>query len=215
MQADKLNCGPWQATVQRTAFSVLAVALLLAAGTAQATMYRWVDGNGRVHYGDTLPPTYQKSGAAEMNKQGQVIKRTQSEAERKAEAERQAEQKRIQQEQQRQAQLDRALTQTYTTEAEIDLTRDRALEHHKLAIKGAEIRAKAVDANLAELSARIAKIEKAGRPISPNLKDRLDQATKESLELKRTILNNEEAMVQVREKYAADKARFRELTVKQ
>jgi hypothetical protein len=196
------------------AFSVLAVALLLSAGAAHAQMYRWVDGNGRVHYSDTAPTTYQKSGGAELSKQGNIIRRTQSEAERRAEAERQAEQKRIQAEQGKQAQLDRALTQTYTSEAEIDLARDRALEHHRLAIRGAEIRGKAVEANLAELKARIVNIEKAGRPVSPNLKEQLDQATRESLDLKRTILNNEEAMVLVGGKYAADKARFRELTGK-
>ncbi|MDP2978208.1 MAG: DUF4124 domain-containing protein [Thiobacillus sp.] len=186
--------------------------MLLSAGAAHAQTYRWVDGNGRVHYSDTPPTTFQKSGGAELSKQGNVIRRTQSEAERQAEAERRAEQKRIEVEQGKQAQLDRALTQTYTTEAEIDLARDRALEHHKLAIRGAEIRGKAVEANLAELKARIANIEKAGRPVSPNLKEQLDQATRESLDLKRTILNNEEAMVQVGEKYAADKVRFRELT---
>jgi hypothetical protein len=196
------------------AYSALTAALLLTAGTAQATMYRWVDGNGRVHYSDTPPTTFQKSGGAELSKQGNVIRRTQSETERRAEAERRAEQKRIEVEQGKQAQLDRALTQTYTTEAEIDLARDRALEHHKLAIKGAEIRGKAVEANLAELKARIANIEKTGRPVSPNLKEQLDQVTRESLDLKRTILNNEEAMVQVGEKYAADKARFRVLTSK-
>jgi hypothetical protein len=200
--------------VQRTAFSALAVALLLSAGAAHAQMFRWVDGNGRVHYSDTLPTTYQKSGGAEMSKQGNIIKRTQSEAERRAEAARQAEQKRTQVERSKQAQLDRALTQTYVTEAEIDLARDRALEHHKLAIKGAEVRGKAVEANLAELKLRIASIEKAGRPVSPNLKEQLNQATRESLDLKRTIFGNEEAMVQVGEKYAADKLRFRELTGK-
>jgi Domain of unknown function (DUF4124) len=214
MQTDKKNCRPWQITGQRMAFSALAGALLLAAGTAQAGMYRWEDSSGQVHYGDTLPPTYQKSGAAEMNKQGSVIKRTQSEAERRAEAERLVEQKRIQQEQQKQAQLDRALTQTYTGEAEIDLARDRALEHHKLAIKGAEIRARAVEKNLADLNARVASIEKAGRPVSSNLKEQLAQATLESQELKRTILSNKETMLVVREKYDADKLRFRELTAK-
>ncbi len=214
MRADKLNCRPWQITVQLMAFSALFVALLLTMGAAQAAMYRWVDSNGRVQYSDTLPPTYQQSGAAEMNKQGQIIKRTQSEAERKAEAERQAELKRIQQEEQKQAQFDRALTSTYTTEAEIDLSRDRALEHHKLAINGAVIRSKAVDANLAELSARIASTEKAGRKVGTGLQEQFDQAKRESLELKRTILINEEAMQKVREKYAADKVRFRELTGK-
>jgi hypothetical protein len=195
-------------------FSALFVALLLTMGSAQAAMYRWVDSNGRVQYSDTLPSTYQQSGAAEMNKQGQIIKRTQSEAERKAEAERAAEQARIQKEQQKQAQFDRSLTQTYTTEAEIDLARDRALEHHKLAINGAEIRGKAVDANLADINAHIAQIEKAGRKVGPGLLRQLEQSEKESEELKRTIQVNEEAMTQVREKYAADKARFRELTGK-
>ncbi len=216
MQTDKLNYRRWPATVQGTACSTLIViTLLLGASAAQAAMYRWVDGNGRVQYSDTLPPTYQQSGAAEMNKQGQVIKRTQSEAERRAEAEQKAEQKRTQQEQQKQAQLDRALTSTYTTEAEIDLARDRALEHHKLAINGAEIRSKAVSANLVELNNRIAAIKKSGRKVESSLADQLAQANKESQELKRTIHSNEAAMEQVREKYATDKVRFRALTAAQ
>lgn len=214
MQTDNKNCKPWPSTARRTAFSALAGALLLCTGTAHAEMYRWVDGNGRVHYSDTQPSTYQRSGGTELSKQGNVVRRTQSETERRAEAERQAEQKRVQQAVQKQAQLDRALTQTYTSEAEIDLARDRALEHHRLAINGASIRSKTVEANLRELGTRIASIEKAGRPVSPNLRDQLDQANRENLELKRVIFNNEEAMVQVSEKYAADKMRFRELTAK-
>ncbi len=213
MQTDKPNLLPWRRTVQRTASSLL-LAALCAAGSAHAAMYRWVDGNGRVHYSDTLPPTYQKSGAAEMNKQGTVIKRTQSETERKAEAERQAEAARVRAEQAKQAQLDRALTQTYTSEAEIDLARDRALEHHKLAIKSAQLRAEAVNATLTELRERVAKIEKSGRKPGPGVTEPLQQSERESLELKRVILNNEEAMLRVRDKYAADKQRFRELTAK-
>lgn len=214
MQTDKQNCKPWRVTAQPMAFSALALALMLVAGSAQAQMYRWVDGNGRVHYSDTAPMTYRQSGGAELGKQGNVIKRTQSEAERRAEAARAAEQKQLQLEQQKQAQLDRALTQTYTTEAEIDLARDRALEHHKLAINGAVIRSKAVDANLADLRTRIASIEKARGKVGAGLTAQVDQASRESLELKRVILNNEEAMQQVRDKYAADKLRFRELTAK-
>lgn len=191
--------------------SLLALALLVA-GAAHAAMYRWVDSNGRVHYSDTLPPTYQKSGAAEMNKQGTVIKRTQSEAERRAEAERQVELARVRAEQAKQAQLDRALTQTYTSEAEIDLARDRALEHHRLLIKSSQIRAEAVNATLAELKDRMARIEKNGRKVGPGLVEQYEQAERESLELKRTILNNEEALLRVRDKYTADKLRFRELT---
>lgn len=213
MQTDSRNCRRWRVTVRSTAFSLILLAA--CAGTAQAQMYRWVDGNGRVHYSDTLPQTYQQTGAAEMNKQGTVVRRTQSEAERRAEIERQAERLKLERQQAEQARLDRALMATYTSEAEIDLARDRALEHHKLAIRGAEIRAKVVDANLAELRGRIASIEKSGRPVSPELQSQLSQVYKESLDLKRTILNNEDAMEKVREKYATDKARFRELTAQQ
>lgn len=196
------------------AFSALLLAVLLSMGSAQAGMYRWVDGNGRVHYSDTLPSTYQKSGASEMSKQGVVIKRTQSEAERRAEAERLEEERQLEQVRQQQAQLDRALTQTYTTEAEIDLARDRALEHHKLAIQGSKIRAKAVSDNLVELKERVARIVKAGRNVPPNLNNQLDQAKKEDLDLRRGILNHEDALMKVREKYDTDKLRFRELTRK-
>lgn len=214
MQTDKRSCAEWLITGQHMAFNALLLGALLFVGAAQAGMYRWVDGNGRIHYSDTLPSTYQKSGAAEMNKQGLVIKRTQSETERRAEAERLEEEKRIALERQQQAKLDRALTQTYTSEAEIDLTRDRALEHHKLAIKGTEIRAKAVAENLTSLRERAAKQVKAGRPIPPNLREQIDAASKESLELRRSLLNHEEALLKVREKYDTDKLRYRELTQK-
>ena len=214
MQTDKRSCAEWLITGQHMAFNALLLGTLLFVGAAQAGMYRWVDGNGRIHYSDTLPSTYQKSGAAEMNKQGLVIKRTQSETERRAEAERLVEEKRIALERQQQAKLDRALTQTYTSEAEIDLTRDRALEHHKLAIKGTEIRAKAVAENLTSLRERAAKQVKAGRPIPPNLREQIDAASKESLELRRSLLNHEEALLKVREKYDTDKLRYRELTQK-
>ena len=213
MQDEKLNCRRWRATANNTASSV-AIALLLAAGAAHAGMYRWVDSNGRVQYSDTPPVTFNQSGGAEMNKQGQVVKRTQSEAERRAEAERLAEQKKVEQAQQKQAQLDRALLATYTSEAEIDLARDRALENHKLVVTGAETRAKAVDANVAELRGRIAGLQRAGKTVNPNLNAQLAQAVRESEELKRTIQSTQAAMVQVREKYAADKLRFREISAK-
>ncbi|HMM46928.1 MAG TPA: DUF4124 domain-containing protein [Thiobacillaceae bacterium] len=186
-------------------------ALLLAAAGAHAQMYRWVDSTGRVQYSDTPPTTFNQSGGAELNKQGNVIRRTQSEAERREAAAREVERKKLQGQQQKQAQLDRALMATYTREAEIDLARDRALEHHKLAIQGAEARARAVDANLAELHSRINALERGGKPVSPNLEAQAIHAARESEDLKRTITGNREAMEKVREKYAADKARFREL----
>jgi hypothetical protein len=188
--------------------------LLIGMSLAHAGMYRWVDSAGRVQYGDTLPATYQKSGAAELNKQGLVIKRTASSTERDAEAASKAEQAKLKVIADEQTRLDRALTSTYTTEAEIDLARDRALAHHELAIKGAETRTKAVEANLKDLQTRAASITRLKRPVPPNLQMQLAQSEKEGLELKRATLQNEQAMIKVREKYAADKQRFKSLLAK-
>ena len=206
------NYNTWRVIVLNTAFSL--ALLLIGMTAAQATMYRWVDSAGRVQYGDTLPASYQKSGAAELNKQGQVIKRTTSAAEREVEATNKAEQAKQKKITDEQARLDRALTSTYTTEAEIDLARDRALAHHKLAINGATVRGKTVDANLKELQKRVGVFSGAKKPVPRNLQMQLAQSEKESLELKRTLLQNEEAMVKVREKYDADKLRFKVLMAK-
>jgi hypothetical protein len=181
---------------------------------AQAAMYRWVDANGRVHYGDTLPSNYQQRGAAEMNKDGRVVGRTQSEAERRAEAARAAEtavQKKAAAER---ARLDRALLSTYTSEEEIDLARDRALDIYRANLSGFEMRLKAVNVNVADLKKRVAGIEKAGKPVSPNLREQYLRAQKEQLDLQRSLKGSEKAMLDITEKYALEKARYREITAK-
>jgi len=188
--------------------------LLIGITLAQAGMYRWVDSSGHVQYGDTLPITYQKSGAAELSKQGQVIKRTASASEREVEAAKLAEQAKLKRASDEQARMDRALTSTYTTEAEIDLARDRALAHHELAIKAAEMRAKVVSANMKEVKTRAASLTQSKKLIPPNLQMQLDQIQSERTELFRTIVQNKEDMIKVREKYDADKARFKVLVAK-
>ena len=211
-QAAHRKWSTWQLIALNTGFSL---GLLLAGiSLAQAALYRWVDSNGRVQYGDTLPVTYQKSGAAELSKQGQVVKRTASAVEREAEAAHLAEQARLKRIADEQARMDRALTSTYTSEAEIDLARDRALAHHQLVIQSARIRAKAVRDTQKELQARVKSATQARKPIPANLQMQVAQNEKEGEELKRTIVKNLEAMAQVREKYEADKQRFKMLVAR-
>jgi len=81
-------------------------------------------------------------------------------------------------------------------------------------IQGAEIRAKAVEINLKELQSKVDNFTQTKKRVPNNLQMRLAQSTKESLELKQTMLQNQEAMVKVREKYEADKQRFKVLIAK-
>jgi len=176
-------------------------------------LYRWVDEHGRVHYGDTLPSTAGISGSAELGKTGQVMKRSESLAERKVRLAAEAEAARIRMEKAEQNRLDQALLGTYTSEKEIDLARDRALEFHQSAIKGAQTRITQVLANQKEVNAHADIIIKRGKGVPPYIQNQIDANQSELDSLNRIIKANQEALIGVRGKYDADKARYRELTV--
>ena len=53
-----------------------ALLLLVFASPALATTYRWVDAQGKVHYGDVMPSQSTGLGHQELDKQGRVIKET-------------------------------------------------------------------------------------------------------------------------------------------
>lgn len=107
--------------------------MLLALATvsaAQAKTYRWVDENGRVHYGDRIPAKYAQQRAQTLNERGIVVEERNAprtpeelaaeEAERQAKAKaeaRAAEQKRY----------DDWLMSTYATQDQLIRRRDDQL----------------------------------------------------------------------------------------
>lgn len=188
--------------------------LAIAALPAEAKLYRWVDAQGGVHYTDTLPPAAASQGNAELSKSGNVIKKTESAEERQKRlaAEAEAKEKKLQADEQ--MRRDRALLATYTSEKEIDLARDRALEHHNLIIGSAQARLKQLEPSVRELEQKIEEASKNGKPVPAYLKQQYDAKRNEADEAQRTIKANEEAMVNVRERYEAEKVRFRELSAK-
>lgn len=202
-------------TVNNMGFKFLLTLLLaVAALPVQAKLYKWVDAQGNVHYTDTLPPSAAAQGNAEMSKTGNIVKKTESAEEKRkrlAEEAEAAERKKAADEQ---ARKDRALLSTYTTEQEIDLSRNRALEHHNLIIKSAEARLKQLEPSANELDRKIKAASKNGKPAPAHLQQQYDAKRAEVEEAQRIIKTNQEAMVALRERYEADKLRFRELTAK-
>jgi Domain of unknown function (DUF4124) len=200
--------------------SLLFISCVLCLGVTQVAsaegsakkLYRWVDSHGHVHYGDTLPVDAGISGSTELGKTGEVMKHSESLAERKARLAAEAEAARIQKEKDEQNRLDQALLGTYTSETEIDLARDRALEFHQLAIKSAQTRITQVIMNQKEVSARSDVIIRRGRSMPAYVQNQIDANQTELDSLNRIIKANQEALVDVKEKYDADKRRFRELT---
>ena len=114
-------------------FLISALVLALIAGVADAQtsgarkVYRWVDKDGQVHYGDSIPPEYADQDRDVLNKQGVPVGKEQGtmtaeDVRARAEAEKAA------QEIQKQKDRDRNLLQTYQSVEEIEVLRDRRLE---------------------------------------------------------------------------------------
>jgi hypothetical protein len=203
-----------------------AIAALLGMTTVDAQrnddrqrVYRWVDSDGVVHYGDAVPPQFAEHDRDILNEQGvsvgfeegRVTKAEQAEKARIAaieDAERQARMDA--------AQRDRVLLQTYLSVNEIEALRDRRLELLESQIKVTEH-------YLANLRKRLAGLQDESklykpyneRPDAPELPDNLVldlSRTLASIRLyEQTLIRTRAEQDSLRETFAADITRFREL----
>ena len=109
-------------------FLIACVALaLLTAADSQTKTYRWVDDQGVVHFGDSVPPEYADKEKQIVNEQGVHVGviRGKKTAEELAEEARQA---RLDEEREKKRRADQALLATYLTVEEIEMHRDRRVE---------------------------------------------------------------------------------------
>lgn len=132
-----------------TAFAVLFL-LPLIAGAQQRASYSWVDDDGVVHYGDSIPPEYADKPKNVVNEHGVTVghirgKKTQEEIE----AERVQAEMDLQKELQMRA--DRALLSTYQNVDEIEMHRDRRIELFQAQSRVTELYLRNLDRRLQQL----------------------------------------------------------------
>lgn len=181
---------------------------------AQATLYKWVDDKGKVHYGDTIPPEYAKQGNAQLNQNGLVVKKTnaalspeQIKARDEAEAKEKADKAAAADQQRR----DKALLATYTDMKEIDLALQRNLGQVDVQIKSNELRIKSVQGRVEGLKKQEAGFAQGKKPVPPDLTSDIKKAEEEIRHFRSNIANLEKEKDGMRSRFGADKARFREL----
>ena len=110
---------------------IVAAALAGSATPASAATYKWVDDKGVVHYTDKMPPEAVDKANVELSKEGIPIRKTEkalTPEQRRALEQEQERQRQAARQQEEIARRDRALAASYTSEAEIDLARKRALQ---------------------------------------------------------------------------------------
>jgi len=109
------------------------VLLALVAGGANAQSdkqkktYRWVDKNGQVHYGDSVPAEFVEQDRDVLNKQGLPVGREEGTITPEEAAAKAAEDKAARDEQKRKLR-DRVLLQTYQSTKELEALRDNRLD---------------------------------------------------------------------------------------
>lgn len=189
-----------------------AVLLALAFG-ANATLYKWTDERGAVHYSDKLPPDAVNRASVELNRQGLTVRKreqTRPVAQRipKDETEeqrmRQAERDRL-----LATRRDRALIESYTSESEIDLAKSRAVATIEGQVQSAQAFIAQMQKRRDELEAKQSTY--APRPIPGEIKREIETIDAEVARQNNFIAAKQNEAATVAARYDADKQRFREL----
>lgn len=187
--------------------SVVALAALFSMN-AQAKLFKWVDNNGTTHYGETIPAEYADKEAVKLEK-GRIEKREDKRGKdgQKVDLKAKAEEKaRIEA-----SRRDNALVNTYSSEQEIDLARDRNLQQVNARTNSFTTLLKSAQDNLAALKQELATLNEQGRKIPMSLDEDIEDATSRIAKLQNDFNASVKELESVKVRYASDKARYREL----
>jgi len=198
---------------------VLPMVALAAVATAAepksaGKLYKWVDDKGVTHYTQTLPGDGNQKGNVELDRRGRVLKKNEAalsgdqiQAIQDEKARGKQDEKRLEE----QRRKDNALINTYTTEAEIDDSRNRAVVGATQALQAIESRLKGTRSQLAALEKQVVTLKKSNRPVSEAFSEEIASHRTDIGRVEGEYKAKEAEIQRIRDRYDADKARFREL----
>ena len=183
-------------------------------GLAQKKVYRWVDENGQIHYGDRIPPRYAKTERAEINERGVVVdvKEREKPVEEVAAAQAAAdaaalEVKRVEE----QARYDRYLLSSYNSVADLMAVRDDRLNLLGSRLELARKNVADTEKTLTTLIARRKKAADANREIPEKLNKQIAEYESSLVNSLRSVSGLEEEQTATRRKFTDDIERYLEL----
>ena len=193
---------------------LLGACLIVLASHAHATLYKWSDERGVVHYSDKMPAEAVNRASYELNRQGLTVRKTEQarpvaqrvvpKTENDEQRLRQAERDRL-----LAARRDRALVESYASESEIDLAKSRAVATIDGQVQSAE-------AYIAQMQKRRDELESkkstfAPRPVPGALVREIETIDDEIGRQNDFVAAKKKEAASVAARYDADKQRFREL----
>ncbi|HSH29399.1 MAG TPA: DUF4124 domain-containing protein [Thiohalobacter sp.] len=199
----------------------LLLALMLALLPLQcesARLYKWVDEQGNVHYGDKVPPQYSRQERKVLNDQGvQVDTLEAAKTPEQIAEERRLEEIRREEERKaaRQRAHDRMLLSTFTTEDDMIMTRDGKIAAIDSVIRITRSRIDKLAQEIGQDTRRAANLERAGRAVPKELDERI-AGNRERIQRYENFIESKQAEQEaIRRQFEADIRRFRELRAMQ
>jgi len=199
--------------------SAVMLALLAGAVDAQSDkqkkLYRWVDKNGQVHYGDSVPAEYAEQDREVLNRQGVPVGREEGTITPEEAAAKAVEDKAARDEQKRKLR-DRVLLQTYQSVQELEILRDNRLDlvDAQLTIQEQSLsNLRAQRAQIQRLASRYAPANTGAnaQPLPDELAADLEQSANDIQTQESNLVRRREERENIRKTFEADIERYKEL----
>jgi len=170
----------------------ISVLLISASFTAQATMYKWVDEEGQMHFGDRIPAKYLVKEHEELNEQGVTTRyreAAKTDAERAAEKREERKKKEAVLAEKKKKQRDRVLLDTYTTEADLIAARDSRLDAVDTQIRLAKSIIAESNNKIESLEKQVVSIKASNREVPEDIYKRINSQSHQ-VEIHGTVMQN-------------------------
>ncbi|MEW8508299.1 MAG: DUF4124 domain-containing protein [Candidatus Thiodiazotropha sp.] len=188
--------------------------LMLPLSSPAGKLYKWIDDKGQTHYTQTLPPTDAHRARSHLDERGIILKKVDA-AKTEEELRQEAEQERLRKEQQRlveqQQAQDRVLLRTFRSEDDIHMTRNGQLQAVDTSIRVTQSNIRRLKTTLEDMQGDAARRELSGRRISKKILQDIEVKRQALKDAYRSIIDREHDKNRIRQSFARDLKRFREL----
>ena len=196
----------------RFPFLVMAAVLISSSFLVQAKMYKWVDENGQMHFGDKIPQKNKVKEHEELNDRGVSTKHltaTKSPEEIAEERRLEKERQKVALAEEKQKKLDRELLDIYSTERDLVIARDTRLDAIATQVKMSEAIIKASNKKIESMEKQVVNIKASKRKVPIDLYNRIDSEKQEITVQNRVMLKHKKRSKEILEKYNGYIERFR------
>jgi len=188
--------------------------LLLVAGNVDAQLYRWVDDQGQVQFGDRIPPQYSKNGHEVLSEDGRVIEQVEREKTKEEIAAMEAElvrQEELRKAREEQARNDATLLRTFTSTEDIDRTLEQRVSSIQSQINRDQATIGSLNFDLRSSLRKKKKYQTDEEVVPHQLVLNISEIRSRLRTLDDEIMKKKELQLEIQTELTADKERFLEL----